>query len=237
MLTNPTWPEIAARLLLAALAGVLVGYNREARSQAAGLRTTTLVCVAACLSMVLANILLATTGKEAKSFAQMDVLRLPLGVLSGIGFIGAGAIVKRGDSVIGVTTAATLWFMTMVGLALGAGQLALGCAVTLGALAVLWVLKRADRAMNRRFRAALTVAAHPQQLPEPDLRRLVTGQGERIVAWAVTYRDGGESYEVRAELEWPGRDRDRAHPPAFLRELAARSGVSEVDWTPHAISA
>src|SRR4051794_35136904 len=110
MLTNPTWSEIAVRLALAMVAGMVIGYNREARSQAAGLRTTTLVCVSACLSMVLANLLLNTPGPEPKGFVRFDVLRLPLGVLTGIGFIGAGAIIRRGDAVMGVATAATIWF-------------------------------------------------------------------------------------------------------------------------------
>src|SRR5436305_14418381 len=126
MLTNLTWIDIALRLGLASVAGMLVGYNREARSQAAGLCTTTLVCVAACLSMVLANLLLETALPQSSGVLRVDVMRLPLGVLTGIGFIGAGAIVRRGDSVVGVATAATLWFMTLVGLTFGAGQLVLG---------------------------------------------------------------------------------------------------------------
>jgi putative Mg2+ transporter-C (MgtC) family protein len=237
MLTNPSWPEIALRLGLAALAGVLVGYNREARSQAAGLRTTTLVCVSACLSMVLANLLLVTDGPDPRSFIRLDVMRLPLGVLTGIGFIGAGAIVRRGDAVIGVATAATLWFMTLVGFAFGAGHPALGGAVTVVGLVLLSALERADHVISRRFRSGLTVSADPAHLPEDELRALLTERGQRIVAWAVTYRDSGDSYEVRAELEWHGRPRDRAAPPDFLRGLAARPGVRTLDWAPQAISA
>src|SRR5438128_8528925 len=86
MLLELSWQDAAIRLALAIVAGLVVGFNREERSQAAGLRTTVLVCLAACLAMVLANLLLDTSGKDQTKFAQIDVLRLPLGILSGIGF-------------------------------------------------------------------------------------------------------------------------------------------------------
>ncbi len=237
MLTNPSWLDIAVRLTLATLAGVAVGWNREAHSQAAGLRTTTLVCVSACLSMVLANLLMLTTGPDPRGFVRVDVMRLPLGVLTGIGFIGAGAIMRRGDAVIGVATAATLWFMTLVGLVIGSGQLILGLAVTLVALSILSVLEWADGTISRRFLSGLTIYADPAHLPERELRELISGGGQKIVAWSVTYRDSGDSYEVHAELEWRGRTRDRATPPGFLQGLATRAGVRQLDWSPQQISA
>jgi putative Mg2+ transporter-C (MgtC) family protein len=234
MLTNPTWSEVALRLALATAAGMTIGYNREARSQAAGLRTTTLVCVSACLSMVLANLLLLSRGPAPDSFVRFDVMRLPLGVLTGIGFIGAGAIVRRDDAVVGVATAATLWFMTLVGLAIGAGELVLGVVVTTGGLALLWALEWADANIRRRFRSGLMVCADPSRLAEGELRERLRASGQRVVAWAVTYRDSG--YVARLEIEWHGRSADRARPPAFVGELAALPGVRELDWTPQAVS-
>ena len=237
MVTNLSWLDIVLRLGLASLAGMLVGYNREARSQAAGLRTTTLVCVAACLSMVLANLLLKTEPPRSSSILRLDVMRLPLGVLTGIGFIGAGAIVRRGDSVTGVATAATLWFMTLVGLTLGAGELVLGGSVTLAGLCLLSGLESADHAIRRQFRAGLTVFADAAHLPERELRDILQAAGQQVVSWAVTYRDSGESYEAVTELEWYGHSRDRARPPDFLRELAGRPGIRLVEWSPRAVSA
>src|SRR5579884_4286780 len=97
------WPDIAARLALS---------------------------VAAALAMILANRLIGTVGKANNSFVQLDMMRLPLGVLTGVGFIGAGAIIRRDDIVYGVTTAATLWIASVIGLCFGAGQLLLGVAGT-----------------------------------------------------------------------------------------------------------
>ena len=129
------------RLALTVLAGTLIGINRTERGRPAGLRTTLLVCLAASVAMIQANLLMATAGKTGDSFITLDLMRLPLGILSGMGFIGAGAIVRRDNLVLGITTAATLWFVTVIGLCFGGGQLRLGLAALALGLAVLWGLK------------------------------------------------------------------------------------------------
>ena len=147
-----TGQDIALRLTLAIVAGGLIGLNRGEHGLPAGLRTTLLVCLAACLSMIQANILLASAGKPADSFAVMDVMRLPLGILSGMGFIGGGVILKRDNLVLGVTTAATLWFVTALGLCFGGGQIALGTAASVIGIVVLRSLEdtRAQDAEHAR---------------------------------------------------------------------------------------
>lgn len=232
----PTWQDIWLRLALALAAGAVIGFNREERSQAAGLRTTVLVCLAACLAMVLANELLDTTGRDPSKFAQIDPLRLPLGILSGIGFIGAGAIIRRGDVVMGVTTAATIWFMTVVGLCFGAGKLGLGSATTALAFVLLWSLRWIDLKMPRKFRAGFTVCAQRGGLAEADLRHILEESGQRIILWGVKYEDGAERYEVRTELEWRGREADRGREPAFIQALAANPAVLMADWDPGQIA-
>ena len=151
------WLDIALRLLLVVAAGGLIGINREMGGHAAGFRTTILVGLAACLSMIQANLLLSTLGKTSQSFASMDVLRFPLGVLTGVGFIGGGAILKRGDLITGVTTAATLWIMTAVGLCIGGGQVIVGSAGAIIAFIVLSPFKQFDRLMPRKQKARLVI--------------------------------------------------------------------------------
>src|ERR1700723_211098 len=121
-----TWHEIALRLALSVVAGALIGLDRGEHGRPAGLRTTLLVCLAAAVAMIQAKLLLATTGKTSDSLLSLDLMRLPLGILTGMGFIGAGAGLRRDGLVFGVTTAATLWFVTVIGLCLGGGQIALG---------------------------------------------------------------------------------------------------------------
>lgn len=82
---NPTWTDIAIRLALTMLAGAIIGFNRGARGHAAGFRTTILVALAASVAMIQANILLSLGGKTPDSFSVMDLMRLPLGILTGVG--------------------------------------------------------------------------------------------------------------------------------------------------------
>src|SRR5262245_31798975 len=99
------WHDIALRLALTVVTGVVFGAKRSERGRAAGLVTTVLVSLAASVAMIQANLFLATTGKQSDSFITLDLMRLPLSILTGMGFIGAGAILRRGELIRGVTTA------------------------------------------------------------------------------------------------------------------------------------
>ena len=117
--------EICLRLVLACAMGGIIGYERQMRHKSAGLRTNMLVALGACLIMILSQALYDNV--EGKTNA--DPARLAAQVVSGIGFLGAGAIMKEGLTVTGLTTAATLWVVAGVGLAVGAGFY-LGAGVT-----------------------------------------------------------------------------------------------------------
>ena len=123
------------------IAGAIIGYNRGEQGKSAGLRTTLLVCLAASVAMLQVNELLNLSGRPNEPFIMNDLMRLPLGILTGVGFIGAGAILRRRDIVLGVTTAATLWYVTVIGLCFGGGQLLLGWLATAIGCFVLWGLK------------------------------------------------------------------------------------------------
>src|ERR1700692_4086863 len=154
---NIGWRDIALRLALTVAAGILIGVNRSEHGHAAGLRTTVLVCLAASLSMLEVNLLLPMAGKTSSSFIQLDLMRLPLGILSGMGFIGAGAIVRKDNFVHGLTTAATLWFVTGLGLCFGGGQLVLGAVGMALGILVLEGLKRVENRWRQDRHAMLSV--------------------------------------------------------------------------------
>lgn len=109
--------EVLMRLVLSCVMGGIIGYERQARHKSAGLRTNILVCLGSCLVMLLSQSLYQNV--EGKTNA--DPARLAAQVVSGIGFLGAGAIMKEGVTVTGLTTAACLWVVAGVGLAVGAG--------------------------------------------------------------------------------------------------------------------
>ncbi|KVH54819.1 magnesium transporter MgtC [Burkholderia sp. MSMB1072] len=154
------WHDVLVRILLALIAGGLIGIDRSESGKTAGLRTTILVCLAACLSMLQVNALLLQAGKPEGAFSVLDLMRLPLGILTGMGFIGGGAILHRDGLVSGVTTAATLWFVTVIGLCIGGGQLSLGALGLVLALLVVWPLRFVEQRL-RRTRTALVTVEYP----------------------------------------------------------------------------
>lgn len=113
---DPVQVLIVERLIFAFVAGVLIGFDRERSGKAAGIRTQMLVCVGstltACISIYLAKYYGPTVADPARLMAQ---------IIAGIGFLGAGVIIKNGNKVSGMTTAATIWITAAIGISIGAG--------------------------------------------------------------------------------------------------------------------
>ncbi|NLG74380.1 MAG: MgtC/SapB family protein [Chloroflexi bacterium] len=125
--------DIILRLAVATGLGLVIGYERERQNQTAGLRTHMVLVIGAALAMII-SINLATEYREIAP--NGDPARLAAQVISGIGFLGAGAILRYGTNVIGLTTATSMWTMAIVGLAIGAGYFLAGIATT----AILFVI-------------------------------------------------------------------------------------------------
>jgi putative Mg2+ transporter-C (MgtC) family protein len=211
-----TWEDIALRLALTVVASALIGLNREVHGHSAGLRTTILVGLAACIAMIQANLLLSSAGKSPDSFATMDVLRFPLGVLTGVGFIGGGAILRRGNFITGVTTAATLWIITSIGLCFGGGEIGIGCAATAIAFLTLWLLKWVERRIPREQRALLRIVM-TGRYPVPDLSSLLAPAGCKVRFVGITRQSAADGNIVSYDIRW--RSADRQEPPLALLEL------------------
>jgi putative Mg2+ transporter-C (MgtC) family protein len=193
-----------------------------------------LVCLAATVAMIQANLLLDTFDETPASYVRMDVMRLALGVLSGIGFIGAGAIVRRGALMLGVTTAATMWFVTVMGLCFGGGQLGLGSAAFAVAMGVLWALKWIDRRIRRERHSKLTVVMEAAGPADAEIRAALIGAGFRIGSEAIWWQaDAG-----RRTLTWDihrAEEIEHRPPTELLARLAAAASVVEVRWEPAAV--
>jgi putative Mg2+ transporter-C (MgtC) family protein len=144
--TLPAAPEVARtgiRLLVAVLLGALLGYDRERKESAAGLRTHMLVALGAALFVIAA----LQAGLDSA-----DLSRIIQGVVAGIGFLGAGAIIKLSEKeqIKGLTTAASIWATAAIGVAAGMGQVATAAASTLLALVILAALPRVEKFIDRR---------------------------------------------------------------------------------------
>lgn len=220
--------DVCIRLSLAVLAGVLIGLNRGESGKVAGLRTTLLVCLAACLAMLQVNVLLGQAGKTADSFIQLDLMRLPLGILSGVGFIGAGAILRKDGLVKGVTTAATLWFVTVIGLCFGGGQLALGMAGLVLGIIVLWFLKAVESRIPRENHADLRIIYEKDGFSRETLAESMQACGCRLTAVGGSSK-GAERMEERFEVRWHGPPDSQQVPP--FNESALAAGAIETEWS------
>jgi putative Mg2+ transporter-C (MgtC) family protein len=222
-----TWPDLVIRLVCTLIAGAIIGYDRGERGKAAGLRTTVLVCMAASVAMLQMNYLLPLAGRPTDSFVTNDLMRLPLGILTGVGFIGGGAILRRGSLIVGVTTAATLWYVTVVGLCFGGGQMLLGWLATAIGVFVLSGLRWFENIMSVEQHASLALTLDPDGPSEDEIRR-------RLKAAAITVRDinlrshpGARTLTLRV---CKPRRRSEAAIPAVVDELSRRSGVIGLEW-------
>lgn len=213
--------DVLVRLTCTVAGGLALGFDREERGRPAGLRTTLLVCLAAAAAMILANRLADTEGRPGDSYVSMDVMRLPLGVLTGVGFIGAGAILHRGNFVLGVTTAATLWFGTVMGFCFGAGELGLGAVLAVLGVLILSGLRWVERSMLQKNEATVTLHVPPDG-PEWDR---VTGQvrssGYEHTLLRATESASGRMY--RMSVRWTARDGEGI--PKALRDFCREAQI------------
>jgi len=228
---NPlfTPQDLAIRFALAFVASALIGLNRGEHGSEAGLRTTLLVGLSSTAAMLLANALLGTTGKAPDSFVNFDVMRLPLGILTGIGFIGAGAILRRGGIVHGVTTAATLWFVTVMGLGFGAGQLGLGLAMLGLGMVVLGGLKWIERRLKCRWIASLTLVVDGERPTDGEFTTRLLREGYEVTRWAIQRRE--TERRIQCEVRWLAR-KPALQTPKVVEELVSFPNVRKVSWVP-----
>lgn len=171
--------EIILRLLVAAVLGAAVGFERERDNQPAGLRTHMILVIGATLAMAL-SINLSEMGERG------DPARLAAQVVSGIGFLGAGAILRYGFNVKGLTTATTLWSMAIVGLAVGYGYYLIGIATTALMLITLTILNALEKKFVRtsviRY-ITIQASDHPGLIKS--VRKIITKMADKTLSFSV----------------------------------------------------
>jgi len=174
--------ELLLRSLAALVAGALVGLERSYRGRAAGLRTYSLVCLGSALLVALAEEIL-----RRPAGGVGDSTRVIQGIVTGIGFLGAGVILKEGFSVRGLTTAASIWVISAVGVAFGAGFYVLGAFATLSTLALLSILRTVEDRMPSQAFVHCHISFRRDKISDEEwLRKLVAAHGFSITD--LTYR-------------------------------------------------
>jgi len=216
------WAELAGhpilKIFLAIVLSGAIGYEREISDKPAGLRTHILIGLGSALMMMVSiHVAGAFNGGIA------DPARIAAQVVAGVGFLGAGTIMQARGAVVGLTTAATIWAVAGVGLAVGSGMYALAGLATGAILLVLWLLGRVEHILfGKRVQECMVLRAGTPALLFRALRQVYARTRVRVEDWDVQESQGG--YSVRFCFKGNGRDRRRVR-----QVLRAADGVEAIE--------
>jgi putative Mg2+ transporter-C (MgtC) family protein len=216
------------RIGFAVAAGLVLGLERESHGRAAGLKTTILACVASCIAMILSENFYREASTDA-NILRPDRARLAAGILTGIGFLGAGAIIRQGTLVRGVTTAAVLWFITILGVAFGSGHLLLGTLGTGIAMFALFALPHMENRIKKDFYASVTVTLGLNGITDEEVKDRIAGVGVQVQRVDLDYDMHNQTRSLHCELKMR-RSNVFAISRQVVANLVACPGVTRVKW-------
>ena len=169
-------------MLLAVMAGAVIGFERELNDKPAGFRTNILICLGAALFTILSI--------EIAGDTKADSARIAAQIVTGVGFLGAGTIVHFKGNVIGLTTAATIWAVASIGMALGAGEYKLGVVATLITAGVLFGLAYAEEMISSwRVTTRFKLKVDPSVEVALEIKDQIRKMGVHIRTWMITNID------------------------------------------------
>lgn len=180
-------------LLGAMLLGFVVGYERSYHGRAAGMRTYGLVCMASAALVVIAGYPDSWYGGHADSMIAADPTRIIQGIVTGIGFLGAGVIMKDGLNISGLTTAASLWASSAIGVMVGVGLYEAAILLTVLSASCMILVSRVEGWLPSRPAVAVTMQFKPGFEPREDvLRRVARERGYDIASgsFTISFSDG-----------------------------------------------
>jgi putative Mg2+ transporter-C (MgtC) family protein len=219
--------DVAFRLFLAAALGGAIGLERELREREAGLRTHLLVSVGSALFTLVSAYAWSDWSFSQREGLTFDPTRIAAQIVSGIGFLGAGAIIRQGLSIRGLTTAATLWLVAAIGMASGAGYWEAALIATVGAIITLWPLRIVAHRLVLRIRPEdeqrLVVGLAGGQGAAPVLAAL-EDLGGTVSQFELSESRGGR--ELVATVEFA----DQVEASHVARKLAEIDHVTGVSW-------
>ena len=210
------------RLFMAAALGSLIGFERERLLWAAGIRTHMLVCVGACLFMIVSTY---GFGPALGPNVVLDPSRVAAQVVSGIGFLGAGAILARGEIVKGLTTAASIWTVAAIGLAVGGGLYFAAGASTVVILVILAGVKPLEELYRARNQSCRLVIETTHGTLTPELVKKTIGiRMSQIKRFIVKPKEDGHTDEVTLILSRVSSQ----ETPSLVEKLQNLAGVTQV---------
>jgi putative Mg2+ transporter-C (MgtC) family protein len=224
MIPALSWEEALLRLALAALFGGVIGIEREFREREAGLRTHMLVSVGSALFTITSAYGFRDFLVQGGAVVRADPSRVAAQIVTGIGFLGAGAIIRQGLAIRGLTTAATLWVCAAIGLAAGTGYYSAALMTTLVALFLLWPMRIVarrlfDRPHTHRLEVRLGGEGGASGVLDV-LERL----GVRVLSFDLTESEGASMLDLLLDLP------RGVMPETVVRRLFAVAGVRSSGW-------
>ena len=220
---------IVTRVSIALLVGALIGFERSFHGRPAGFRTHSLVCIASTLLMLVTVFQGEWMTILPVETIRTDPTRMAQGIMTGIGFLGAGVIFREGLTVRGLTTAASIWITAAIGILVGIGFYVAAVAGTLATLLVLAVFRFIEMRLPSEFYAHhMLKFSRRAVLPEEELRSLIGGHGFSIANLAHRLSDDGDTFEYRMVI----RSRDRKNAEALSKHLRGLADVKEFRISP-----
>jgi putative Mg2+ transporter-C (MgtC) family protein len=227
-LPDLSWVEVIVRVILAAALGGAIGLERELRDREAGLRTHLLVSVGAALFTMVSAYAWTDWRFSTPQGLVFDPTRIAAQVVSGIGFLGAGAIIRQGLSVRGLTTAATLWVVAAIGMAAGVGYYEAAVATTALVLITLWPLRIMAYRLSTRVRPEEGRIAVNLPAGASAVSVLAAVEEAGVAVSSLEFEDEGESRRVDLRVRLPsGRS-----AAALMDELTKTESVRGARWNP-----
>lgn len=201
---------ILLHLGLAVLAGGLIGLERTYHGRPAGFRTHTLVCTASSLLMLLTVYQWQLLTNAPLETIRVDPTRMAQGIMTGIGFLGAGVIMKEGLTVRGLTTAASIWITAAIGILIGIGFYFPAIVTTLLTLGTLSLFRWIEAIMPTHYYARLHVRFKRQETPaESELRHLISQQDFSVENLSYQLKEEGKFFEYQMTVRTQNKDNYR----------------------------
>ncbi len=186
------------RLSAAVVAGGVIGLERAYRGRAAGFRTHILVCAASAILMLVMDLQWRVIPVELRGTARLDPTRIAQGIMTGIGFLGAGVIIQDRVTIRGLTTAASIWVTAAIGILIGAGYYGLGIATSFFTLAILSVVNKVIQKMPYKHYARLSIRIKSfDLLSEQAVLDLLDSHGLDHSSLSYSSADEGRSFEYQ----------------------------------------
>jgi len=225
------WQHVSwdlTKLVIAAVIGGAIGFEREAHGQAAGLRTYILVSVGACLMMMLSMEMehFYRHLSVDQSVVRLDPARIASYAIASMGFLGAGAIITGRGTVRGLTTAAGLWLVTGVGLAVGAGYLIPALFATLVSLVILYGLRQLKKVFSHDEHTIMTLKFDGTTRPMDRIREILEGNEVHIqfINYKIDLPSNATTFRMRLQ------SKDDLYWGHIVKCLSDTKGLQEISW-------